>query len=152
MDDFNRLLEEYKNQYLQFLATGEESYKRAYQTALEAIENAVSSKRDQLDTEKGALKHFAASYAKTNKELESVVQDGLQDAHDQYTTSKNRFNEWTANPVTRTTVDVSTGYIILLRFGILLILLPVLLFVGLVMPFQFEQSQSVLSSMQPMSP
>jgi hypothetical protein len=153
MDEFNKLLEEYKNQYLQFLSTGEESYKRAYKATLDAIEDAVTSKRQSVESEKNAMKHFATSYANTNKELESIVEDGLQETHDQYTTSKDRFNEWTSNPTAPPApIDVSVGYDILLRFGILLILLPILLFIGTIMPFQFDQGRRMQTMMIPQSP
>ena len=131
MESFNRLLDEYKNQYLQFLATGEESYRVAYNRAMEGIEEAISSKREIVDADKAAMKHFAASYEQTNKELADTVSSAknAQEAHDQYVTSKDRYSSWSA-PTLITSTDVSVGYDILLRIGIFLILLPIFLYIS----------------------
>jgi hypothetical protein len=142
MDQFNKLLDEYKNQYLQFLATGNAEFKTAYEKALDAINNAISSKREGVDAERKAMQHFAGSYAQSNAELsdtvdtaKGLVQDA-QDIHDGYETSKIRYKTWTEVPniPKAPVIDVSVGYSILLRFGIFLVLLPILLFLGYIVP------------------
>jgi|LauGreDrversion4_2_1035121.scaffolds.fasta_scaffold170101_3 hypothetical protein len=137
MEEFNRLLTEYKTQYLQFLSTGDQSFRAAYERTLEAIEAAISAKREEVDADKAAMKHFAASYQANNDELEGVVAratalKSAQDQHDEYITAKDRYEE--ASVRTTPVVDVSTGYSILLRIGLFLILLPILLYLGYVMP------------------
>ncbi len=136
MEDFNRLLTEYKNQYLQFLSTGDQSFRAAYERTLEAIEEAISTKREQVDADKAAMKHFAASYQANNEELEGVVAratalKSAQEQHDEYSTAKDRYE---AAERTTPVVDVSSGYSILLRIGVFLILLPILLYLGYVLP------------------
>lgn len=133
MDDFNRLLDEWKNQYLQFLSTGEPSYKDASQRAQDAIDAAISKKREQVDAEKSAMKQFASSYTKGHSELASVTEDAQQ-IHDAFVTSKQRFDEWASKGAPAPSIDISNGYSILLRIGIFLILLPILLYVGYVFP------------------
>lgn len=153
MEEFNKLLNEYKNQYLQFLSTGDQSYRVASEKALEAIEQAVTEKREQVDSEKAAMKHFAATYQKNNEELESVVQSAKsqlkssQEIHDEYQTSKTRYDSATATP----SFDPSVGYSILVRIGIVLILLPILALIGFVFPSVSElpSSAPMLSSLGP---
>jgi hypothetical protein len=141
MEDFNRILNEWKGQYLQFIATGDDASKQAYQRAQQAIEETIAAKRARVDSEKAAMKQFANSYAKSNSDLSSSVAgaqslvDNAQAIHDSYVTSRDRFNEWTStDKPAPPTLDVSNGYSILLRIGIFLILLPVLLFVGYLVP------------------
>lgn len=139
MEDFNRLLTEYKNQYLQFLSTGDQSFRAAYERTLEAIEEAISTKREQVDADKAAMKHFAASYQANNEELEGVVAratalKSAQEQHDEYSTAKDRYEAAEAAERTTPVVDVSSGYSILLRIGVFLILLPILLYLGYVLP------------------
>lgn len=131
MDEFNKLLTEYKNQYLDFLATGGAEYKAAYQRVMSEIESMISAKRQEVDAQKSSMKHFVKSYAEDNRDLGGMVEDAQQ-LHDQYQTSKNRYEAWTEDskipkaPV----LDISNGYSIMLRFGIFLILIPVLILVG----------------------
>lgn len=142
MEEFNQILNEWKDKYVQFITTGDENDKQAYQNAQSAIEQAISTKRSRVENEQAAMKQFANSYTKSNADLNAAVGsaqslvDNAQDLHDQYVTSKDRFDEWTEAPQTpaKPTLDVSNGYAILLRVGIFLILLPVLLFIGYLAP------------------
>lgn len=151
MDEFNQLLEQYKTQYLQFLSTGDPSFKSAYQNAQTAIEKAISSKREVVDSEKKAMKHFADSYQKQNAELETLaggVSSMIGDAqslHDAYLTSKQRYDMWTENAKAPAAppVDVSIGYSILLRIGIFLVLVPILVLVGYYTPGPSVSSYSL---------
>lgn len=138
MEEFNRLLTEYKNQYLDFLSTGSSEHKTAYERVMQAIENAISKKREQVDSQKSAMKHFVKSYKKDNEDLSDLVNgaQGLtkdaQEMHDEYETSKDRYDSWTSDPGISKgpVIDVSNGYGIMLRLGIFLILIPVLILVG----------------------
>lgn len=138
MEEFNRLLSEYKNQYLQFLSSGDIKYKDAYQNVMKGIEDAISRKRQEVDSQKSAMGHFLESYKKDNQALGDTYNGarGLakdaQALHDEYQTSKNRYDSWTEDPNVPKgpVIDVSNGYSIMLRFGIFLILIPVLIFVG----------------------
>jgi F0F1-type ATP synthase membrane subunit b/b' len=136
MDRFNELLQEYKNQYLQFLASGDQSFKTAYKRAYSAIEEAIDSKQSVVDSEKKALQHFADSYKQTNKELSDTADDATnvissaQEIHDEYETSKQRYDSWTKQYTPPPEIDVAKAYGILMRIGIFLILVPVLYFFG----------------------
>jgi hypothetical protein len=139
-DVFNQLLAEYKNQYLLFVSTGAPEHKTAYTNALTAIEEAVSSKQERVDSEKRALQHFASSYEKSNKDLlditkgtTSLIQDA-QDLHDGYETSKKRYTTWTEEIPRVEPVNVSIGYSILLRIGLFMILIPIMVFIGYLSP------------------
>lgn len=131
MDEFNRLLTEYKNQYLDFLTTGSPENKTAYQRVMDAIENAITKKRKEVESQKSAMKHFVKSYKQDNDDIAKLV-DNAQELHDEYTTSKDRYDAWTSDPNVPKgpVIDVANGYGIMLRFGIFLILIPVLILVG----------------------
>jgi hypothetical protein len=153
MENFNKLLDEYKNQYLQFLATGSAEFKTAYQRAMDAIENAITEKREQVDAEKRAMKHFASTYKKDNEELNDAIHTAsemtkdAQEIHDEYEGSKNRYDVWTSGyaPPSSIHYDVSNGYGIMLRFGIFLILLPILILVGYLTPRGGEATRALSS-------
>jgi hypothetical protein len=153
MENFNKLLDEYKNQYLQFLATGSAEFKTAYQRAMDAIEAAITEKREQVDSEKKAMKHFAATYQKNNEELADVMNtassmtEDAQKINDEYEGSKNRYDVWTSGYMPKATInyDVSNGYGIMLRFGIFLILLPILILVGYLTPRGGEATRALSS-------
>lgn len=138
MEEFNRLLNEYKNQYLQFLATGNSQFRNAYETVMRSIEETIQRKREQVDSQKSAMKHFVRTYKKDNDDIagmvdstSSLAKTSMQ-AHDEYLTSKDRYDTWTTDPSApkKPVVDVANGYAIMLRFGIFLILIPVLIFIG----------------------
>lgn len=138
MEEFNKLLNEYKNQYLQFLATGNSQFRDAYQTIMKTIEDTIERKREQVDAQKGAMKHFVRTYKKDYDDIANAVDSSAamaknsQQARDEFITSKTRYDAWTTDPNApkKPTVDVANGYAIMLRFGIFLILIPVLIFVG----------------------
>jgi hypothetical protein len=142
MEEFNQVLNEWKDKYVQYITTGDENDKQAYESAQSAIEQTLSAKRARVEREQADMKQFANSYAKSNADLANTVDnakslvDNAAVLHDQYVTSKNRFDTWTESPTApaKPTPDVSNGYAIVLRVGIFLILLPILLFVGYLVP------------------
>ena len=122
---------EYKNQYLDFLTTGSPENKTAYERVMDAIESAITKKRKEVDSQKSAMKHFVNSYKEDNEGIAEIV-DNAQEINDQYQTSKDRYDSWTSDPNVPKgpVIDVANGYGIMLRFGIFLILIPVLILVG----------------------
>jgi hypothetical protein len=131
MEEFNRLLQEYKNHYLEFLSSGDQQFKTAYQRAYDAIESAIDSKRKSVESEKRALSHFVDSYKKTNETLGSDLVVDAQKVQDSYETSKQRYDAWTESPqAPPPPVNVGNAYYILIRLGCILILLPLLYFVS----------------------
>ena len=159
MEEFNKLLDEYKNQYLNFLSSGSAEAKTAYQRVMQGIEEAISTKREQVESEKRAMKHFAGSYKKDNDELKNTVEtanelsQNAQQINDEYVESQKRFDEWTSSPTPKAeTVDVSNGYSIMLRVGIFLLMLPILFFIGMYTPLFGQQPSSVFSVSTPSTP
>ena len=131
MEQFNRLLDEYKTQYLFFLTSGEQKYKDAYNAVLTRIEEMISEKQAKVDAEKHTMKQFASSY-KQDKQTDTI---DAQSLHDEYITSKVRYDTWTEQPVLDSpAIDVTNGYNILWRIGVCLIVLPVLVLVGYNVP------------------
>jgi len=147
MDEFNKLLDQYKTLYLQFLSSGDAQYKTGYQNAYEAIEKTLASKQSEVDSEKRDLQHFASSYEQSNADLQDITSGAsgivrdAQELHDEYETSKERYDFWTAYPPpAQANVDVSVGYAILLRIGIFMMLLPILVYVGYLVPDLYGSS------------
>lgn len=136
MEEFNKILEEYRGNYIQFLTTGIPEYKTAYQRAQDIIEKLLQEKQEQVLKEKKDMKHFVESYKRDNEELTSLYDAGTsmkkdaQEIQDEYITSKNRYSEFTKKPEIPAKVDLTNGYTILLRIGIIFIILPVLFFLG----------------------
>ncbi len=159
MEDFNRLLDEYKNQYLNFLSSGSAEAKAAYQRVMQGIEEALSTKREQVDSEKRAMKHFAGSYQKDNSDLKNTMEtanglsENAQQINDEYIESQKRFDEWTSSPAPKAElVDVSNGYSIMMRVGIFLLMLPILFYIGLYTPIFGQQSSSMFTPSMPSKP
>jgi len=147
MDEFNKLLDQYKTLYLQFLSSGDAQYKTGYENAYEAIEKTLASKQSEVESEKRALQHFASSYEQSNADLQDITSGAsgivrdAQELHDEYETSKDRYDFWTAYPPpAQANVDVSVGYAILLRIGIFMMLLPILVYVGYLVPDLYGSS------------
>lgn len=147
MDEFNKLLDQYKTLYLQFLSSGDAQYKRGYENAYEAIEKTLASKQSEVDSEKRDLQRFASSYEQSNADLQDITKGAsgivrdAQQLHDEYETSKERYDFWTAYPPpAQSNVDVSVGYAILLRIGIFMMLLPILVYVGYLVPDLYGSS------------
>lgn len=136
MEEFNKLLEEYSGNYVQFLTTGLPDYERAYKNARDLIETKLTEKRQAVEKEKKDMKHFAESYKDDNDQLSgmfdsaSAMYTDAQELQDGYETSKQRYKEFTALPETPKAVDVSNGYKLLLRIGIILIMIPVIFILG----------------------
>jgi hypothetical protein len=135
-EEFNKLLDEYQANYVQFLTTGIPDYERAYKNAQTAIEKILDDKRQRVDKEKKDMKHFAASYKEDNEDLgrlfnsASTMYQDAQSIQDQFETAKQRYDQFTETPEPSKAVDVSNGYKLLLRIGVILILIPVLFLLG----------------------
>lgn len=139
MDILNKLLDEYKSNYVQFITTGIQEYKTAYQNALSAVDEHIDNKRKQLDKERKDMKHFASAYKQDNDDLKNIesASNGMletaQSIQDKYVTARDRYDLYTKEPPSNV-VDYKNGYNILLRVGIILIVVPVLFFIGYFVP------------------
>lgn len=151
MEEFNKLLDEYQGNYVQFLTTGIPDYERAYKNAQDAIEKILMGKQQQVDKEKKDTQYFAKSYKQDNEDLTglfnsaSTMYQDAQSIQDNFETAKQRYAEFTKTPEPPKAVDVSNGYKLLLRIGIIFILIPVLFLLGYYL-IQQPDSSSILSS------
>lgn len=120
-----KLLEEYKTQYSQFMTTGISAHKTAYERIQDKIESLLAQKQQELDNGKGVMKHFADGYASTHQDISEL--SALKTVHDEYEESKSRYLEWSENVPE---LDPSKGFGILLRIGILMLVVPVLVLIS----------------------
>jgi len=136
MEQFNKLLEEYKGNYIQFLATGSAEYQRAYKNAQNFIEKAISDKRGNVEKESSDMQHFAQSFKEDSSALSSMYDSGTEmyadagEIQDKFEASKNRYDVMTAAGDKGKTINIALGYAILWRVGLAILLLPVLFGVG----------------------
>ena len=119
--------------YLQYLSSGLSEDKTAYKRAQEEIEKAISEKQKELDYQKDAINQFTKSYKKDNddiKKINSVSSEMIENAqtiHDKYEVSKKRFHAENETKQAEI-INLSVAYSILLRIGIIIMLIPVLLY------------------------
>jgi len=139
METFNKLLDEYSGNYVQFLTTGISDYERAYKNARDLIEKTLDEKRLQVDKEKRDMKYFSETYTNDNEQLSGLfdsASDMFKDAQkiqDTFETAKQRYTDFTSTPEPPKVINVSNGYNLLLRIGIILVLLPILFIFGFYM-------------------
>jgi len=136
MSGFENLLNEYKSNYTQFLSTGNTAYKTAYMNAQEAIDKAILDRQKEVENQKRDMKRFTESYQEGNSELSDIYDSatGLfqnaQQIEDTYQAAKGRYDQTVAPESGGPALNVANGYAFVLRFGLILILLPVLFFIG----------------------
>jgi hypothetical protein len=136
MSGFENLLNEYKSNYIQFLSTGNTAYKTAYMNAQEAIDKAILARQKEVEDQKRDMNRFTESYQEGNSELSDIYDSasGLfmnaQQIEDTYRGAKQRYDQLVSPESGEPTLNVSNGYAFLLRFGLILILLPLLFFIG----------------------
>jgi hypothetical protein len=153
---FRKLLDGYRDNYLQFVSTGSQQFKDASQTILGEIQGTIDARRQQASTEKSLLGSFLDSY-KTNQSqldsLESKSMDKLEDiekVRNEYAAAQERYNQQ-ASGSAFVPVNAQRGYEIVLRLGILLVVLVALFLVGYFFPSEFlgmyaQQQQAVASA------
>jgi len=147
MEQFNKLLEEYKGNYIQFLATGSAEYQRAYKKAQDFIEKALSQKRTIVEKEAEDMQHYTQSFKQDNSALSSMYDMGTdmyKDAdkvQDQFEASKTRYDMINVIGDKGNKINVALGYAILWRVAIVILLIPVLVLVG----YYWTQSSAVFA-------
>ena len=136
MSGFENLLNEYKSNYVQFLSTGNPAYKTAYMNAQEAIDKAILARQDEVEDQKRDMKRFADSYQDGNSELSDIYDSvtgmfqNAQQIEDTYQAAKGRYNQVASPESGGPALNVANGYAFLMRFGLILIILPLLFFIG----------------------
>jgi len=126
---FNKLLDEYKSNYVQYVSAGSQDYKRAYENARNAIHSMISKKQEAVDKERADMKHFVGAYKKDGESL-GKLQDKAGDMYknaqkiqDRYETSKKRYENWLNNEEPSQAIDYTNGYGIVWRMGLAVLLL-----------------------------
>jgi dsDNA-specific endonuclease/ATPase MutS2 len=147
MEQFNKLLEEYKGNYIQFLATGSAEYQRAYKKAQDFIEKALTQKRSVVEKEAEDMQHYTQSFKQDNSALSSMYDMGTdmyKDAdqvQDQFEASKTRYDMINTIGDKGNKINVALGYAILWRVAIVILLIPVLVLLG----YYWTQSSAVFA-------
>lgn len=136
MSGFEDLLNEYKLNYTQFLSTGNSAYKTAYLNAQQAIDKAILDRQKEVEDQKRDMNQFTESYQEGNSELSDVYDsasglfNNAQQIEDTYRGAKQRYEQLVSPESGEPTLNLSNGYAFILRFGLVLILLPLLFFIG----------------------
>ena len=141
---FNKLLDEYRSNSLEYLSTQRPEYKKAADIAEGAVQDMLTQKQESVIQQKKDMQSFASSYEEGHKELFTIRERGedmrgdTQKLLDKYETSKQRYDSWTDNPLAPSTINYNLGYGILWRLGILMLLLPAIMFIGFFNPQLYE--------------
>jgi hypothetical protein len=145
---FNKLLDEFRSNQLQFLTTQRPEYQKAAKISQSAIEDALMTKQETVNQQRRDMNHFASSYAEGSKELFTLVDNAgdmrgnAQKMMDMYETSKTRYETWSEKSTPGSVVDYALGYGILWRVGIIMILFPVLILLGFYSPQLYQSAFS----------
>jgi hypothetical protein len=143
---FNKLLDEYKSNYVQFVGTGNQQFQKAYENARNAIHGIISGRQSAVDKERADMKHFVGVYKKDGDSL-GELQDraggmyvNAQKIQDSYETSKKRYDNWLKNEEPAQPIDYTNGYGILWRVGLLALLLLFIVGISFYNPTSVNQS------------
>lgn len=153
--EFEQMMAEYKSNYVEFLATGNEAYKTAYKNAQDAIEKMVGARQAQVESQKKDMQEFVASYEAGNEAMGNTadeaaeLHENAQAIEDKYLAAKNRYDLYTENMPTLPSVNISNGYAMVFRFGIILLLLPILFLVAYWSPQMNPWATSAIRPGQP---
>jgi hypothetical protein len=149
---FNKLLDEYKSNYVQFVTTGNQQFQKAYENARNAVQDIISGRRAAVEKERSDMKHFVKAYKKDGDSL-GELQDragGLyknaQTIQDSYETSKKRYDNWLKNEEPSQPIDYTNGYGILWRVGLLALLLLFIFGISFYNPTATSQQQPFYGS------
>lgn len=160
---FRTLLDQYRDSYLQFVTTGSQSYKDAYEKILTEITNAISGRKKQYADETAVLNRFMDEYGKSQSEIEDLEKTGqssvndIQAIADDHAAAKDRYTFFdecggggggTPSGGQPATLAFQRGFEIALRLGILIIVIIALFIVGYFFPgeaygFIGEQQRAV---------
>jgi hypothetical protein len=141
---FNKLLDEYRTNSLEYVSTQRPEYKNAADIAERAVQDALTKKQEAVIQQKKDMQSFATSYEEGQKELFTIRERGedmrgdTQKLIDKYETSKQRYDAWSDNPLAPSTINYNLGYGILWRLGIIMLLLPTIMFIGFFNPQLYE--------------
>jgi hypothetical protein len=151
---FEEMLNEYKSNYVQFVTTGIEAYRTAYKTAQDALEQMVGNRQKEVEAQKADMQKFAESYQEGNAEMgteydkAAELHSSAQKIEDEYVGAKNRYDMYKDKTPDLPIVDVSNGYAMILRLGIILFIIPIMFLIG----FWSPQMNPFASAVRPGAP
>jgi hypothetical protein len=158
---FRKLLDQYRDSYLQFVTTGSQSYKDAYEKVLTEITGAIAGRKQQYSSETEVLNRFMDEYGKSQSEIENLQKTGessvndIQEITNAHISAKDRytfFDECGGGGGTSggqpATLAFQRGFEIALRLGIMILIIIALFIVGYFFPgeaygFFGEQQRAV---------
>lgn len=153
---FRKLLDGYRDTYLQFVSTGSQQYKDASQTILGQIQATIDSRRQQHADETKTLGSFLQSYTTQQAHLDSLEStsaqklDEIQSIQNEYAATQERYDMLTTGTPPPSTMNDQRGYEIALRLGLLLLFVVVFFLVGYFFPSEtlgmFAQQQQAVAS------
>lgn len=150
-ENFEKLLDQYRSNQLQFLTTQRPEFKKAADIAERAVQDALTKKQATVNEQRKAMTGFAAEYSEGNKELFTLadlaedMRGDTQRLVDKYETSKQRYDSWSEKPPSGSKIDYANGYGILWRVGIIMLILPILVLVGFYSAQLYEMGAGVSS-------
>ena len=115
-DELQKMMDEYKSNYVQYLTTGNSSYKTAYQNAQSALESMVNNKQEEVESQKADMQSFLNSYEEGNDEVSEEydratnLYSNAQKIDDEYKAAKNRYDLYMQKTPSMPTIDLSVGY------------------------------------------
>jgi hypothetical protein len=159
---FRKLLDQYRDSYLQFVTTGSQSYKDAYEKVLTEITGAIAGRKQQYSSETAVLNRFMDEYGKSQSEIENLQKTGessvndIQEVTNAHISAKDRytfFDECGGGGIPASggqpaTLALQRGFEIALRLGIMILIIIALFIVGYFFPgeaygFFGEQQRAV---------
>jgi len=154
---FEKMMEEYKSNYVQFVTTGNEAYRTAYRNAQDAIDKMLTARQEEVTSQKDDMQEFVQSYQNGNDEMgeeynrASELHENAQKIADEYEAAKNRYDLYNEKTPKLPTIDISNGYAMILRIGIVLILIPIMFLIAFWSP-QMNPFASSISALRPGQP
>jgi hypothetical protein len=121
VEEFNKLLQLYTEQFLLFVTTGIPMHKQAYEQARDTIENTLSAKQSRLESQRSTIREFATSLDQDQLDIPDL--EGVNEA---YHVAKTQYE--TVNPAPGP--DTALGYSIMFRIGLIFLSVAVLFMVG----------------------
>lgn len=137
-EQFEKLLSSYRSNYMQYIVTGQSSYKTAYEKIYNEIDQMIQARQQQVNNEKASASQFLNNFQQDNSEIadmrskaQTMLED-VQQTRNQYQAAKSRYDN--TDVLGSLSPANERGLGIVLRLGILLILIPIFFVLGYFYP------------------
>lgn len=137
-EQFEKLLSSYRSNYMQYVVTGQPTYKTAYETVYNQLDQLISARQQQVNGEKTAATQYLSNFKQDNQDIQNMrdkvssMLDDVQTTKQQYEAAKSRYDNTDITSSLSPKNQVGLG--IVLRLGILLILIPIFFVLGYFYP------------------